>query len=93
MAFELREGQGTLFKNDNRTSDNQPNARGEALINGVLYEISAWTKDGRKGKYQSLSIKPKEARSAAGRQDRKPNRDDPRDYGGRDEDPIDDLPF
>lgn len=63
MAFELREGQGSLFKNENRTSDSQPNARGDALIGGVVYEISAWTKEGRKGKFQSLSIKPKQART------------------------------
>lgn len=61
MAFELREGQGSLFRNENRTNDKAPNARGEALIGGVVYEIAAWTKEGRKGKFQSLSIKPKEA--------------------------------
>lgn len=64
MAFELREGQGSLFKNTNRTSDKQPHARGDALIGGVVYEISAWTKEGRKGKFQSLSIKPKGERQA-----------------------------
>lgn len=62
MAFELREGQGTLFRNTKRTSDNAPHARGEALIGGVLYEIAAWTKEGRNGKFQSLAIKRKEAR-------------------------------
>jgi hypothetical protein len=62
MAFELREGQGSLFRNENRTGDNQPNARGDALIGGVVYEISAWTKEGKKGKFQSLSIKPKQQR-------------------------------
>jgi len=62
MAYVLREGQGSLFKNDNRTSDNHPNARGEILIGGVLYEISAWTKEGSKGKFQSLSAKPKQER-------------------------------
>jgi len=62
MAYVLREGQGSLFKNDNRTSDNQPNARGEAMIGGVLYEVSAWTKEGAKGKFQSLSLKPKQER-------------------------------
>lgn len=62
MAYELREGQGSLFRNERRDNDRAPHARGEALIGGVLYEIAAWTKEGRKGKFQSLSIKPKEAR-------------------------------
>lgn len=62
MAFELREGQGSLFKNDRKEKDSHPNARGEALIGGVLYEISAWTKEGRKGKFQSLAFKPKQPR-------------------------------
>ncbi len=62
MAYELREGQGSLFRNEKRDNDKAPNARGEALIGGVLYEIAAWTKEGRKGRFQSLSIKPKEQR-------------------------------
>jgi hypothetical protein len=62
MPYELREGQGSLFRNDKRDNDRAPNARGEALIGGVLYEIASWTKEGRKGKFQSLSIKPKEQR-------------------------------
>lgn len=62
MAYELREGQGSLFRNENRNNDKAPHARGEALIGGVVYEIAAWTKEGRKGKFQSLSIKPKEQR-------------------------------
>lgn len=62
MAYELREGQGSLFRNEKREKESQPNARGEALIGGVVYEIGAWTKEGKKGKFQSLSFKPKQAR-------------------------------
>lgn len=62
MAYEKRDNSGSLFKNDRREKDTQPNARGTALIGGVEYEISAWTKDGRNGKWQSLSFKPKQAR-------------------------------
>lgn len=62
MAFELKDGQGHLFRNEKREKDSQPHARGEAMIDGVLYEIAAWTKEGQKGKFQSLSIKRKEPR-------------------------------
>lgn len=63
MAFEQKEGQGVLWKNTRREKDSQPNARGEALIGGVLYEISAWTKRKADGEpFQSLAIKPKDTR-------------------------------
>lgn len=68
MAYVLKDGQGSLFKNENRTSDNHPNARGELMIDGVLYEIAAWTKQGQRGAFQSLSVKRKEARGEPQRQ-------------------------
>lgn len=68
MAYVLRDGQGSLFRNENKTADNHPNARGELMIDGVLYEISAWTKQGKKGAFQSLSVKRKEARQSQPRQ-------------------------
>ena len=62
MAFEQRELTGSLFKNDKRESDNHPHATGSALIDGVEYWVSAWTKEGAKGKWQSLAFKRKEAK-------------------------------
>jgi len=60
MAYEHRELSGTLFANKKRTEgSSQPNARGECLIEGVLYEVSAWTKEGKNDKWQSLSFKVK----------------------------------
>jgi hypothetical protein len=55
--FEHRDNTGTLFKNERREKDSHPNARGEAMIDGVLYEVAAWTKQGKKGPFQSLSFK------------------------------------
>ena len=66
MAYELREGQGRLWKNKHKTADNHPNARGELLIDGVLYEVSAWTKKTKLGEpWQSLQVKRKEPRPQA----------------------------
>lgn len=62
MAFEPRDNSGALFKNERREKETQPHARGEAMIDGVLYQISAWTKDGDKGRWQSLSFTKKEQR-------------------------------
>ena len=61
MAFELKENSGSLFKNDRREKDTQPQAKGQAKIGGVLYWVSAWTKETNSGdKYQSLSFTPKD---------------------------------
>jgi len=62
MAYEKKDMSGTLFKNDKREKDTHPNATGTAIIGGVEYWVSAWTKDGAKGKFQSLAFKPKEER-------------------------------
>lgn len=91
MAYTLREGQGSLFKNDNKTTDKHPNARGEILIEGVLYEISAWTKEGAKGKFQSLQAKRKETRQSQSRDNERPVERETRGYGVVDDDSN--LPF
>jgi hypothetical protein len=62
MAFEQRDNSGALFKNEKREKDTHPNARGTAMIDGVMYEISAWTKETKNGdKFQSLTFKKKTA--------------------------------
>lgn len=62
--FEQRDNSGTLWKNDHRESEKHPNAKGSALIDGVEYWVSAWTKEGQKGKFQSLSFERKEAKAS-----------------------------
>ena len=63
MSYEQKDNSGTLFKNDKRERDTHPHAKGSALIDGVDYWISAWTKEDKNGnKYQSLSFKRKDAR-------------------------------
>lgn len=66
MPYEQRDNSGTLFKNDDREKETHPHAKGKAMIGGVMYWVSAWTKDGAKGRFQSLSFK---------RMDRQPNED------------------
>jgi hypothetical protein len=54
---------GTLFKNDMEgKSENFPPYGGSLNVDGQEYWVSAWVKDGQKGKFFSLAIKPKEAR-------------------------------
>ena len=60
MAFEQRENSGNIFKNDREGRlENAPGYSGTCLIAGIEYYISAWVKEGKKGKFFSLSFKPK----------------------------------
>lgn len=63
MAYELREGQGSIFPNRKKEpGSKQPDWRGDALVNGVVMEVAGWSKEGAKGSFLSLSIKPKQER-------------------------------
>ena len=56
---------GTLFKNDlEGKSDKFPPYGGSINVDGTEYWVSAWVKDGKKGKFFSLAIKPKEEQAA-----------------------------
>lgn len=56
------ENRGTLFENDKAGNPNRPDYTGKININGTEYRLSAWWKDGKTGKFLSLSVsesKPK----------------------------------
>lgn len=60
MAFEKRDNSGAVFKNSRPNSDKSPPLTGNAMINGVEYWISAWTKTDKNGeKWMSLAFKEK----------------------------------
>lgn len=62
MAWEHKDGSGSLFKNDKKGNEKAPDYRGELMTGGVLMEIAAWLKEGKNGKFLSLSVKPKQER-------------------------------
>lgn len=59
MAFKHKNNSGSLFKNERKEKDTHPNMTGSAVIDDKEYWVSAWTKDGDKGRWQSLSFKLK----------------------------------
>ena len=68
MAYEQKDLTGSLFKNDRKESDNHPDYKGSALLNGVDHWVDSWvntSKDGKK--YMSLKFKPKDAQSGSPR--------------------------
>ncbi len=73
---------GVLFKNDRRTKDTQPTHTGNCEIEGTEYWISAWVKEGKKGKFFSLAFKAKDEAPSQRREPRHPQ-----------EDFDDDIPF
>lgn len=56
MAYELKNGQGNIFKN-NKASENHPDYRGTIKTpEGKEYDLALWVKEGQKGKYFSVSV-------------------------------------
>ena len=80
MAFEQKDNTGALFRNDKKEKDSHPDYKGSALIDGVDMWIAAWVKEGKNGKFFSMSFTPKE--------DQKPSA-----KSSSIEDMEDDLPF
>ena len=71
---------GTLGRNKRREKDTHPEYTGKCEIDGRMYWISAWVKEGQGEKFFSLSFKPQEQGS--------PQRDSRRAPQQDDEDPI-----
>lgn len=52
---------GILGKNHRKTSDSHPEYSGNITIEGREYWLSGWVKEGKNGKFFSLSVRAKDA--------------------------------
>jgi hypothetical protein len=65
--FEHKPGRLSLFKNDRKETETQPDYRGDGkLPDGSDVWVSAWIQEGKNGKYFSLSVQPKDEASRQG---------------------------
>jgi hypothetical protein len=63
MAYIPKEGSGSLFRNERKSTENHPDYTGSIMVNNREHYLSAWVKEGTKGKFFSVSIgKEKEAK-------------------------------
>jgi len=60
MGFEHNDLSGSLFENDKKERDNQPDFTGSCKIEGVEYWMSAWVKTGNKGDWLSCAFTEKD---------------------------------
>ena len=68
MAEYDNTNRGVLFKNDKKESDKHPDYKGNINVDGCEFWLSAWIKEGKSGKFMSLSVTPKEAPKQAAQQ-------------------------
>ena len=57
MAYEHKENSGSLFKNEDKKSDNHPDYKGKINVKGELLDVSGWIKDTNGKKWLSLSVR------------------------------------
>jgi len=65
MATEQRDNSGILFRNNDKTKDSDRDYKGDATIGGIKYWLSGWIKQGKRGKFLSLSFTLKDVPKAA----------------------------
>ena len=56
---------GVLFKNDKQGNEKRPDYTGKINVEGTDFRLSAWIKEGDTGKYMSLSVEKRDARTGA----------------------------
>ena len=64
MAEYDKTNTGTLSKNDKGDNEKRPDYKGKIDIEGQLYWLSAWIREGKDGKFMSLKAEKADKKSA-----------------------------
>ena len=54
--YEQKDNSGALFKNEKKSSPNQPDYNGNCKVNGKEMRMAAWLKESNGKKYMSFSF-------------------------------------
>lgn len=57
---QKRDNSGVLFKNENKGNEKNPDFKGNIMVGGIEYWISAWIKEGKTGEFLGLAVSPKD---------------------------------
>jgi len=60
-----RDNSGVLFKSDKKENDRAPDYKGNIMVDGQEYWLSAWIKEGKTGKFMGLAVSPRDAQPPA----------------------------
>ena len=63
--MEKRDNSGVLFKNDKKENEKHPDYKGNIMVDGNEYWLSAWIKEGKMGKFMGLAVSPRDAQPPA----------------------------
>lgn len=63
--MEKRDNSGVLFKSDKKDNERAPEYKGNIMVDGNEYWISAWIKEGKNGKFLGLAVSPRDAQPPA----------------------------
>ena len=58
MAYEHKENTATVFTNEKKSAENQPDFTGRGKVGDSLMEFAMWKREGKNGAYYYLSFKP-----------------------------------
>lgn len=65
---------GALFKNERKSQANHPDYQGRCEVDGKEWRISAWIKEGKRGKFMGLSFQvPQEKGRSNGQEHSQPD--------------------